>query len=217
MNFSASRKWMSPLPVHLDKDGHPTINFSVVTPVGPRENHRRWLPECLESVRTQSLSAYEHILVVQPPNLTFEPDPRTRTHVVNLSWEFGPWCINIGIESALSEWIVVLCSDDYLLPDCLKQLDERIRRIGRQSFYLRFPMIDSDGVGLPGGNCFHKDLWRSVGGYPYGIQTMDQEIVSSILLSPNIDQPSVYDSMTGPLLYHRRHPEQWSKVGRWPE
>jgi hypothetical protein len=211
VNFAASRKWANPLPIRTDKDGRLTTNFSVVTPVGPRENHRRWFPECLESVRSQSL------LVVQPPNLVFEPDERTRTHAINLSWEFGPWCINIGIEAALSEWIVVLCSDDYLLPDCLKLLDERIRRIGRQAFYLRFPMIDSDGVQLPGGNCFHKDLWRTVGGYPYGIQTMDQEMVSSIMLDPTIEQPAVWDSMTPPLLYHRRHPDQWSKTGRWPE
>lgn len=183
------------------------IDFSVVTPVGPLPHHTRWLPECLASVRAQTYPADEHLLVEDGANL---PE-QVGASVVRLLAPLGPTCVNAGIAVARNDWIVILNSDDELLPRCLELLAARIAEIGLAEFYLRFPVVVGAGKTLPAGQCFHQAVWGSVGGYPEAI-AFDVEFVSKILAAKRYP---VYDIIrpehAREFYRYRDHADTWTR------
>lgn len=187
-----------------------TIQFSVVTPVGAKEHHRKWLNECVNSVRAQTLKANEHILVGDGLDLS----PMEGATILNLSRHVGVLCVNNGIEIARNDWIVILNSDDELMPRCLELLSNRIEEIQTvghvDKFYLRFPVIVSDDKSSPAGQCFHKDVWKLVGGYPNTI-AFDVYFVDKILRSqyPVYDITRTEDSRE--FYRYRDHPDTWTR------
>lgn len=96
--------------------------FSIITPTRDR---REWLPRCIESVKAQSYSDWEHVildngteavadLIDDPRQKYFRVPPRA---FINVATTF-----NWGIEVATGDIIHPLSDDDRLAPDALSKV-----------------------------------------------------------------------------------------------
>lgn len=116
--------------------------ISVVIPVGPFPVYKRWLPECLDSVRVQTYPADEVLIVddmagVEAADLgdfadhrSWNPDmglydlTKTGQTVANM-WH-APWRLgsansfNCGVGLAKNDLVFLLSCDDTLEPECLE-------------------------------------------------------------------------------------------------
>lgn len=195
-------------PPSVYRIGDKPIPFTVVTAVGPLPHHRRWLAECMASVRAQTLPAAEHILVDDGAHL----EDMEGVRIVRPGRWTGQGCRNYGIAEVRTDWIVILNSDDLLLPGCLAQLSADVTYFKRHYgavFYLRFPVLTSTGRDVPSGECFHKAVWRETGGYPERANPVDVMFLSKVLAEHHF---VVVDGM-GPhdgYYWFREHPEQFT-------
>lgn len=107
-----------------------------VSVVTPTKNRLDLLCEAIESVRAQSLDAWEHIIVDDGSNdgtreklaARAVADPRIR-YVERTGEKTGAnVCRNLGIRTAKADLIVLLDSDDLLKPFCLEHRVEMMRR-----------------------------------------------------------------------------------------
>ena len=104
----------------------------VVTIITPTKNRRALLGETLESVRRQTLEAWEHIVVddgsddgtAEDVLGRAEADPRLRYMPRTGQRTGANVCRNQGLAAAATDLIVFLDSDDVLEPNCLA------RRVG---------------------------------------------------------------------------------------
>lgn len=125
----------------------PTV--SVITPV---YNAAPWLAEMLDSVRSQTLADWEHLLVDdgstdgsdQIIEVAAKADPRIR--LLRLPQNGGPAnARNQGIEEARGRYIALLDADDFWLEQKL-ELCVRFMRENQYPFvYHAFRYISSDG------------------------------------------------------------------------
>jgi hypothetical protein len=171
----------------------------------------RWLPECLASVRAQTTPAAGHVLALDAVDLAGLDLAGTRA--VRLLWHVGVTAINHAIAAADTDWVVVLNSDDTLRPECLAHLAAHIdagRARWGAAFYVRFLMLTSTGRVVPSGQCFHRQVWASVGGYP-DAREFDVEFVSRILAARRY---AVTDcaAPAGEMYYFREHADQWTQA-----
>jgi hypothetical protein len=102
---------------------------------------------------------------------------------------------NVAISTALSNWIVVLNSDDLLGTHCIEWLQNKIEYLSpineHKPFFLRHPMrLSESNEIIRNGNCLHKEVWKAVGGYSdiknILIGAVKQEIRKNIILSESI-------------------------------
>lgn len=185
--------------------------ITVVTPVGPRDHHKRWLGECIASVRAQTKPAAGHVLALDAADIT--GIDTAGTQIVPLLWRVGVQAVNHAIAAARTDWVVVLNSDDRLQPECIARLsafiDANTHRWG-PAFYVRYPYITSTGRVVPSGQCMHRQVWASVGGYP-GDKIFDVTFVRAIL---DNRQYAVTDCEGPADAFHwfREHDEQWTQA-----
>ena len=123
------------------------IRFSVVIPAFNRE---RELPRAVASCLTQEYPGFEVIVVddgssdATVESISGFPDPRLRViqHGVNR----GPGAArNTGVRSATGDWVVLLDSDDELLPGALTTMHRHILRFGDTVERLAFSYEHDDG------------------------------------------------------------------------
>jgi glycosyltransferase involved in cell wall biosynthesis len=121
--------------------------FSVVIPAFNRE---RELPRAVVSCLTQDYQNLEVVVVddgstdATVPSISSYPDPRLRVirHSVNRGHGAAR---NTGVGSATGDWVVVLDSDDELLPGALATLHRHILGFGDKAERLAFSYERDDG------------------------------------------------------------------------
>jgi glycosyltransferase involved in cell wall biosynthesis len=117
--------------------------FSIVTPVFNRQDV---ILRSLQSVWTQGFADYEHVVVDDGSSdgTAREVQRVLREHpnikLIELGENFGVnHARNRGIEQSSGEFIIILDSDDYLLPDALQQISAVVRARPEFSYYLFVP------------------------------------------------------------------------------
>jgi glycosyltransferase involved in cell wall biosynthesis len=107
--------------------------------VTPTKNRLVLLRETMDSVRRQSLDAWEHIIVDDGSNdgtadevrKCAKGDPRVRFLQRTGERKGANVCRNQGLAGATADLIVFLDSDDLMRPDCLKlRVEVMNRRFG---------------------------------------------------------------------------------------
>ena len=100
---------------------NPVVKFSIVT---PSFNQGRFIRDCIESVRAQTETEWEHIVV--DAGSTDETLAVLREYP-HLKWTSEPDQgqsdgINKGFLRATGDWVMWLNADDYLLPGALRKV-----------------------------------------------------------------------------------------------
>jgi glycosyltransferase involved in cell wall biosynthesis len=122
---------------------------SIITPV---YNAARWLTETLDSVRSQTLTDWEHILVddgsTDNSGSIVEAAVRedSRFHLLRTAHNEGPAkARNIGLESARGRFIAFLDADDLWLPEKLSRCVGYMTKRGFAFIYHDYRHISHDG------------------------------------------------------------------------
>jgi teichuronic acid biosynthesis glycosyltransferase TuaG len=123
---------------------------SIITPV---YNAARWLPETLESVRAQTMSDWEHVLVddgstdesVSIIKAAAAADSRIR--LLHTSCKGGPAVArNLALESARGCYAAFLDADDLWLPEKLECCLEWMRAHGSSFVFHDYRHMSADGT-----------------------------------------------------------------------
>jgi hypothetical protein len=126
--------------------------FSIITPV---YNAARWLPETLESVRAQTSSDWEHILVddgstdesVSIVQAAATADPRIR--LLHTPSNGGPAAArNLALGNARGRYFAFLDADDLWLPEKLECCLDWMRAHDSSFVYHDYRHISADGARL---------------------------------------------------------------------
>jgi hypothetical protein len=189
--------------------------ITVVTPVGPLPHHTRWISETIKSVRNQTNLPSHHLFVndggldsgQHHKDIFSKDEYGFITKIINLYEKMGANCVNHGVTHSPTDWVLILNSDDRLFRRAIAKLTAVIDTLTRPT-YIRFDVDCSDGTISPAGQCFHRDIWRRVGGYPEGFE-LDKWFVNKIILAGL----PIYDLRGGGIYWHRYHEEQMSKTG----
>jgi len=209
------------------------VDITVAFPVGPKEVHKQYLQECLESIRAQTKKPYEVIIVDDAANLDEELDTfyelaEEGTLIHKFPWHFGI-CAGFNACVSLSEtsWVYLMAADDKLMPDALEKAERALLR-HKQQLGWYFPAMLYDNPDLPGGRVItswptlvgvvHKDLWLKTGGVPVVSEMTAPDHVLKQLLEQKvpgfkyftIDAPGEYS------YYARFHKGSHTETsGRW--
>lgn len=190
--------------------------ISVVIPVGPSEANKRWLAECLDSVRAQTHQAAQILLIDDQAGLT-PYDVVGHADIWRTPWLSGvAHSFNFGVALA-SEWLVVLLgSDDLLAPHALADLAATWDHVKDPLGYygMKVKYIDNrEEQDIPcGGAMVTKDLWRHTGGFPVqaAVGASDTMLLSIMMgnspAAGNIYRVPVING-DGPHYLYRRHPD----------
>jgi len=218
------------------RKGRPVI--SVCIPVGPYPWYKKYLPECLESVRAQTVQPAAVVLVDDMAGLTEkdleglgvtvniseygEDNPQefavaedTRVLVWRAPWRLGiPAVANVAYALAPTDLAFQLSCDDRLMPNCIEKLTEAW---AKHKDPLGFYWVDieystGEKQSLPCGHAMiHKALWKHTGGYPpeSGVGACDHIFMNWALQHP--DDIHLIHVDGGVLYWHREHEEQYTK------
>ena len=188
--------------------GEVQVLITVVIPVGPSEANKRWLDECLDSVRNQSFKADEILLIDDQAHLDSNDYPDT--NIWKTPWLSGvAHAFNFGISFAKNELVVMLGSDDWLEPDALKRLKQTYEKHKELDAYYSFTVRYSDDGELQDEPCncaaVTKGLWKLTGGFPVEseIGACDSIFISMMLVHHNDRLIKVAEGH--PLYNYRRH------------
>ena len=98
-----------------------SVPITVVIPVGPHPANIAWLGEALESIALQSVWPEEILLIQDRETLEiFEPTSGPPVRIWKAPWRLGvAHAFNFGVALANTQLILMMGSDDRLLPDCL--------------------------------------------------------------------------------------------------
>lgn len=124
-------------------DASPVI--SIVTPSYNRED---LIEETLDSVRAQTFTAWEHVIVddgstdatLAIARAAAQADPRFRVYERDRGPKGACTCRNIGVEKARGDYVLFLDTDDLLAPYCLEQRVAHMQQYPEQDFAI-FPML----------------------------------------------------------------------------
>jgi hypothetical protein len=188
--------------------------IAVTIPVGPWPVHRRWLDECLDSIRAQTFSPVDILLVDDMAGLdpADYPDCRIWRAPFRLSI---PAVDNVGVALAGSELVYMVSCDDKLMPDCLERCWETWQK--QQDplgfYWVTLEYSTGERQALPCGRAMvTKTLWRHVGGFPpeSAVGACDHILLNMLLQHPEAGKLYHVQSKQ-PLYWHRTHPEQYTQ------
>jgi glycosyltransferase involved in cell wall biosynthesis len=129
----------------------PAPFFSVVITT---YNRARIVRRCLDSCLAQSFADFEVVVVDDCSSdgtvaaLEHEPDPRVRVVAHERNRGINPARFS-GVAAARGEWIVVVDSDDELMPHALERLHEIISGLPAQVKVVRSRQLHDDGTVTP--------------------------------------------------------------------
>lgn len=152
-----------------------TSHGALVTVVLPAYNHTKYVVEAIESVRAQTFTRWELIVIddgstddtlaVLQAYVAQCDDPRIR--LLSQSNAGSHSTLNRGMARAKTPYLAILNSDDRYAPTRLERLVERAQTIGGEAFIVTgLRLIDGDGQPLPAAhwwNTMHRDTlkrWR---------------------------------------------------------
>jgi teichuronic acid biosynthesis glycosyltransferase TuaG len=125
-------------------------SVSIITPV---YNAARWLPETMASVRAQTFTDWEHLLVddgsTDESMAVVEKIARgdSRIRLLRTPRNMGPSAArNVGIDAARGRFVAFIDSDDIWLPRKLEQSLECILSHGYDFIYHDYRSISPDGT-----------------------------------------------------------------------
>ena len=186
--------------------------ISVCIPVGPYPHYKRYLGECLDSVRAQTMPANDIVLVDDMAGL--DPAEYPDCNIWRAPWRLGiPAVANVAYMLGKSDWVFQLSCDDKLMPNCLEQLWKawEAHRDPLGFYWVDILYSTGETQALPCGHAMiHKQLWRHTGGYPpeSGVGACDHIFMNMALLHPQ--DVHLFEVPGGPLYWHREHPEQYT-------
>lgn len=123
-------------------------NSPVVSIITPSFNREHLIAETLDSVRAQTFSAWEHVIVddgstddtLAVAQAAAEADPRIRVLVRDRGPKGACTCRNIGVEQSQGKYVLFLDTDDLLASYCLEQRVGHMQQHPGQDFAI-FPML----------------------------------------------------------------------------
>lgn len=184
--------------------------ITVVIPVGPSESNKRWLEECLDSVKNQTRKADEILLIDDQAHL--DHDLYEGVNIWKTPWLSGvAHAFNFGVSIAQHELVVMLGSDDLLETTALEKLVEAYEKNKQQDAYYYFTIRYSDTGELQDEPCncaaVTKGLWNLTGGFPpeSEIGACDSIFISMMMV--NHGEKLVPVAKGEPLFTYRVHNE----------
>ncbi len=188
-------------------------DVTVVIPVGPYAANKRWLEDCLESVRAQTYPAAEVLLIDDMAGLN--PGPLGGgVSVWRAPWRLGiATAFNMGVSLARHECVFLLGSDDWLEPACLEECVkayESSKHPDETYFFVGVRYSDGrEDQFLPcNAAMVSKSLWRHTGGFPIEAASgaPDAALISIMLHKPEAGR-AVGVCQDRPLYNYRVHDE----------
>src|SRR3972149_6539607 len=190
--------------------------ITIGIPVGPREGHRRWLGEALQSCQRQTLSAGEVILVVDEDSSGISeliPDGLP-CRIWVAPWKLGAANgFNHSVGLAKTPYVFLLASDDTLEPYCLELCKQEIERSSNSESTIIWVgvryMKDNETQALPcGAIMVPKSLWVRIGGYPLEcIFGAPDHVLFSFILAKGKDYGIDIQGVRRTLYNYRTHPD----------
>lgn len=166
--------------------------ITIVVPVGPDPVYKKYLSECLDSIRTQMQDEDEIIIVDDKAKLIDDKEfisswkPTVEQYIVN-PWLLGcaaSW--NIGVARAKNNLVLLAGSDDKLLPGALDALRKAHKNNNYRDAWYNLTVNLQDGTQTSVFNnaaAVTKGLWNLTGGFPVsaGVGGPDALLISILL------------------------------------
>lgn len=131
---------------------NPMPVISVIVPVYRVE---RFLPQCIDSILNQTFRNIEVILVDDGsddgcPAICDEAAAKdARVRVIHQKNQGLSAARNAGIDAGQGDYFAFVDSDDYIEPDMLKKMLERVRKDGSELAVCNYHRVDEQGQELP--------------------------------------------------------------------
>jgi glycosyltransferase involved in cell wall biosynthesis len=181
-----------------------SVPITIVVPVGPQPEYKKYLGECLESIEAQSTVEDQIILIDDMATVSEQPNSLDAAWKLNPSeaWRDWPYIIytndwllgcadswNRGVALAANDLVLLMGSDDKLLPGALDALRETYTaNKGKAAWYNLTMQIDEGpdtGVHTVFNNAaaVTKELWKMTGGFPpSGFAAPDALMISIMMV-----------------------------------
>lgn len=178
-----------------------SVGVSVIVPVGPQPEYRKYIDECIYSITEQTCSLDEIILIDDMSHfetwfwglydnhadLLF-PCP---VRVIKNLWLSGcaqSW--NFGVASSRNDLCLLMGSDDRLYPDCLDELREAYAAHDYLDAWYNLTISITEGPDVGIHSVFNnaaavtRGLWGMTGGFPpsAGVGAPDALLISIMLV-----------------------------------
>lgn len=161
---------------------------TVMIPVGPYEIYKKWLKECIQSVRNQTHEVDEILLIDDMAGLKLDKSAVSFNDgsylIDDLQSEFGgcriwraPWRLggvapfNCGVALARNDLVFMLSCDDTLRPECIehcvKEWHTHHQKDGYYYVGCHYMGNEWPDQTVPfSGAMVTKGLWKMMGGFP---------------------------------------------------
>lgn len=189
-----------------------TVPITVTIPVGPYPSNTRWLTECIDSISQQTVLPEEILIIDDGANI----DPDTLSHLAITIWQ-TPWqsgvahAFNFGVALAHNDLVVMLGSDDKLLPTCIEKLWQcwEGHKDPMGYYFLALKYSDDREQNTPcNAAMVHKHHWRVTGGFPVESAVgAPDTMLCSIMLKHYPKAGTFYKVSEETLYWYRYHPE----------
>jgi glycosyltransferase involved in cell wall biosynthesis len=198
--------------------------ITVVIPVGPDPIYRKYLPDAIGSVVTQTCPPTELLFIDDQARLPVGPDKLATEHgrVIDRRVWRTPWLsgvahsFNFGVALAKNDLVFMMGSDDRMEPHCLEDCLAAYEVSGKRPGYYWVDVQYSDGEQQAlacNAAMVHKAMWRSSGGFPVesAVGAGDTMLVSILMTHPDAGAMFHVESKTPPYWY-RRHDQTYSRT-----
>lgn len=202
--------------------------ITVVVPIGPKPAHKRWIGECLSSVRDQSMPPSEVIIIDDMADIDADSmfnlwrDALEQRRIPVRVWR-SPWRVgvaaafNFGVALSKTECVFMLGADDTIEPECLARCIDTYERVddfarSRALFFVGVHYMDGreEADQFIGCNAcmVTGSLWKHCGGFPTETASgaPDAALISIMIGNPSAGQTIGVEGRT---LYNvRSHADQ---------
>ena len=196
--------------------------ITVIIPVGPQPVYRKYLQECLDSIKKQTVRPTEVLLVDDMAHLRdWGLDTNGLTVKVHENaWNLGnPASKNVGVAVARNPLCLMIGSDDKLHPWCIADLTHswEVFQEPLGYYWCDVEYDNGDCQAVPcGGAMVHKALWQETGGYPLkSVVGADDSIFIDLLAVRGLAK-LIHVKSKNPPIWCRRHDQSLTaKNGPW--
>lgn len=189
------------------------LPISVIVPLGPFPQTKKFLGELLESLYKQTLVPAEVVIIDDAAHID-RPSCRLPMQFIRNPWNLGESASrNIAIAKAKHPWVFQAAYDDTMEPECLDWCARAVEREGNDKmgyYYITLRLGDcahnETGLqGTAGGHAlFNKRLWAHLGGYPK-CGALGLSDIGFIDLAMVHGGGGIYHVAEKPLYNHREH------------
>lgn len=184
--------------------------ITIAIPVGPHPSNTRWLSEAIASCWAQTERPSEILLIDDGAHL--DPAAYPDCRIWATPWASGvAHAFNYGVALASYDLVLMLGSDDKLLPNCIAECWRYWSGVQDAHGYYALPVVYDDGreqTDPCNAALVHKALWRLTGGFPIeaAIGACDSWLISKMWVAKG-RMGSVYTVGDRPLYWYRDHAE----------